>query len=162
MFSQSFLDRYWSKVDRKGADQCWNWTASTAGKGYGQIKDEGKRRQLYSHRVAFIIAYGEPPKRNEAGEVMEVCHKCDNPRCCNPAHLFLGTRAKNAQDMSIKLRSTWGIRSGTCKLTEDDIRLIRKLYSEMKVSQQRIAGMFSISQIQVSRIVTGKQWTHLE
>lgn len=155
MYPTSFVDRFWKKVDRKSEDECWNWIASCAGKGYGQIKPPlgFGRRNFYAHRISFTLAFGGVP------DGLEVCHRCDNPKCCNPKHLFAGTRAINAQDMSIKMRSTWGVRSGTAKLTEQQVREIRALIDQ--VPQTEIASRFGVSQIQISRIKTGKRWNKL-
>lgn len=157
MYPQSFVDRFWIKVDRKSDSECWNWNASLAGKGYGQVKPPKGfgRRNFYAHRVAFTLTYGGIP------DGLEICHACDNPKCCNPKHLFAGTRAANATDMAMKMRSTWGERSGTAKLKSQDVIEIRGLLSE-GLPQQAIAKQFGISQIQVSRIHTGKRWKKLE
>lgn len=156
MYSAEFVERFWKKVDRTNESDCWNWNASLAGKGYGQIKpDKGLgRRNLYAHRVAYELHHGAIP------DGLEVCHRCDNPKCCNPAHLFAGTRKQNLQDMAEKMRSTWGVRSGTCKLTEDQVRAIRVMLAD-NVPQTQIAKWFNISQIQISRIHTRKQWSKL-
>ena len=157
MYPESFTERFWKKIEKRNDDECWVWTASCAGKGYGQIKPPVGygRRNLYAHRVSYLLCVGPIP------DGLEVCHHCDNPKCCNPKHLFAGTRAANAKDMSNKMRSTWGVRSGTCKLTEFDVRKIREMLVQ-NVPQQKIAKSFNISQIQVSRIKCGKQWTNLK
>ena len=94
--------RFWSKVDQRGPDECWPWTASTNG-GYGafgaKLFGEKKMRVHRAHRVAFFLATGVAP------DDLVVCHSCDNPPCCNPAHLWLGTQADNNRDMSIKGRN---------------------------------------------------------
>lgn len=144
-------NRFESKFEKINDEQCWYWLASTAGNGYGQIKLTGQRKQIYAHRVSYLLYKGEIP------ENMEVCHKCDDPLCVNPNHLFLGTRADNAQDMKQKGRSTAGEKSGTAKLNENDVKDIRVMLLK-GVSQIKIAGLFGISQIQISRINTGKQW----
>lgn len=98
-------ERFWSKVDRSGGpDACWPWTRSLHTKGYGQTSVAGVRA---SHRAAWILTNGPIP----AG--LCVCHRCDNPPCCNPAHLFLGSLGDNNRDRSIKGRSATGNRSGS-------------------------------------------------
>lgn len=93
---------FWSKVDRDNEGDCWNWTAGTSKFGYGRFRIGDK---LYSaHRVAYSLVKGDLPKgRGYHGFV--VMHACDNPRCCNPAHLSLGTNRDNAKDMGAKGRN---------------------------------------------------------
>ena len=91
------LDRFWSKVDQRGPDDCWEWRAARMWKGYGHF---GVARDLVvrAHRFAWEVSRGPIPN----GAM--VLHRCDNPACCNPAHLFLGTARDNTDDMVAKGR----------------------------------------------------------
>lgn len=89
---------FWSKVSIKQPHECWPWTRAKTKSGYGCITL--RQRFLYAHRIAYFLSYGEPP----VGKT-NVCHTCDNPSCCNPAHLFPGSTKDNSVDMVKKGRS---------------------------------------------------------
>jgi hypothetical protein len=94
--NRSLAERFWEKVDRSG--ECWTWTASKIGRGYGQIGITRSRSDR-AHRVSWRLAHGEIPNG------LCVLHRCDNPSCVNPAHLFLGTKGDNAADRQKKGRT---------------------------------------------------------
>jgi len=134
MITETLKARFDEKYSKGPEDECWNWQASTAGKGYGQIKIPGTRRQIYAHRLSYLIHLGEIP------DGKEVCHTCDNPLCVNPAHLFLGTRKDNAQDMKQKFRSTFGEKNARAKLTEKDVIKILEIHLLLCISQRKRIG----------------------
>jgi len=88
-YTQAFKDRFWSRVVR--SEGCWEWTGANV-RGYGQISVGGRRR-VYAHRASFELAHGPVPANKM------VLHRCDNPPCCNPAHLYAGTAQDNTNDM---------------------------------------------------------------
>jgi hypothetical protein len=151
MYTEEFVRNFWNKVDKRGDDECWLWIASTAGKGYGQIRIPCTRKNAYSHRVAYELAHGPLPEKHFA------CHRCDTPRCCNPKHLFAGTSKENQQDMAAKKRSNWGARNKMAKTDEAKVDLIFKMYRE-GWSQAKIGVVVGLHQVQVGRILNGKRW----
>lgn len=96
--------RFWMRVDKSG--ECWTWTAARGDHGYGSFTDDDGR-SVSAHRFSHQLHYGPIPKG------LVVCHKCDNPPCVRPDHLFLGTQADNVRDMQAKGRavSGWAIRT---------------------------------------------------
>lgn len=121
----SLSDRFWSKVRKSGSDECWNWIAATRRKdeGYGAFWLNGRHQP--ASRVAWILSFGEIDRE------LVVCHKCDNPPCCNPAHLFIGTRVENDKDRIAKNRQSKGEHRPNSVLTNDIVLSLRRLASEL-------------------------------
>lgn len=142
---------FFSKVEK--TDYCWNWIGSKKQYNYG-IFWNGKKRVLASrwsweyHNQA-CIAKG-----------VYCLHKCDNPACVNPTHLYLGTQKNNMQDMVARGRkpSRVGERNGRSKLTENQVKNIRSLYCSGKYSKVDLGKMFKITAEQIGHIVNNKQW----
>jgi hypothetical protein len=137
---KTIRERLMAKVSVKSEKECWNWNGCRLKKGYGQMWD-GERLKL-AHRVSYEVYIGPI----EGG--MFVCHRCDNPVCVNPAHLFLGTNAENMADKVSKGRQSR-------KLKDADVAAIR---SASGVTQQELAKQFNVGQDQISRIRSGKRW----
>ncbi len=91
-------ERFWPKVDRRGPDECWEWKAARQAEGYGKMFTTNRCRPERAHRVSWVLHHGPIP------DGMFVLHRCDNPPCVNPAHLFLGTNLDNIEDMGRKGR----------------------------------------------------------
>jgi hypothetical protein len=154
--------RFNAKVDRSGGpDACWPWMASTRDRGYGQFSVGGREGAIPpTHRLAFVLATGQVP----ADDVC-VLHRCDNPPCCNPAHLFLGTRADNAHDRDSKGRGTappvtQGEQHYDARLTETDVRAIREATARGE-SQTWIAKRFGVSATAIRKIDKRQTWRHV-
>lgn len=150
-------ERFWFKVDNKGGDiaLCWPFMGSRDMHGYGQFYSTELRRKVPAPRVAYRLHYGNfDPK-------LVVRHTCDNPPCCNPYHLLLGTRGDNNRDRSSRSRGRenrqWGTDNHNARLTQEKADEIRRLAAE-GMTQINIAIMFNIKQPQVSRIVRGIHW----
>lgn|SRR3954467_3819308 len=148
------MNRFNEKWRKDDLSDCHIWTGARLPKGYGQIKLPKMRKQIYAHRLSYLIHKGEIPKR------IQVCHSCDNPTCVNPEHLFLGTAKDNQQDMKAKGRSLYGERNGASKLTERDVAEIRAMYAA-GTRQIKIALAYGITQFSVSRIVRRQRWNHI-
>ena len=144
--------RFWSRVNKE--TECWNWTGYFVGNQYGRIKLNGKVHR--AHRMSWIIHNGDIP------DGMCILHKCDNPSCVNPDHLFLGTRADNMADMDAKGRRAnfKGANNGNSKLTEAKVREIR-MWSELGYLQKRIATAYGVSKVNVSAIKHRRSWKHV-
>jgi len=143
-------ERFWAKVDRSG--DCWVWIAGTTEWGYGRFRMDG--RLYLAHRVAYMFLVGPVP------DGMGVLHRCDNPPCCNPAHLFLGTDADNSHDCIEKGRNARGERGGKAKLSELDVQDLRQLYAS-GMSFQRLAPLYGVSVRTVRAVVNRETWKHV-
>ena len=149
--------RFWEKVQKAGPDECWRWTAHGHSRGYGFIRSGSGFRapKLYAHRLSWALHYGEVP------EGMHVCHRCDNPACVNPAHLFLGSHSDNMRDKVRKGRANIpnGERHWSAKLDAVQVAEIRALYAEGRTTMQRLAWRYHVNRNTVRKIVRGLSWT---
>jgi hypothetical protein len=153
--------RLFSRVAVRGADECWPWLGPVDAKGYGRIslggaRSPGRPSGDRVHRVSYVLANGP------IAPGVLVCHRCDNPPCVNPDHLFLGTAADNNADRDGKGRhvALHGSRHGSAKLTEDAVREMRRLHSA-GVSCQALAARFGVDRTNVWLIVRHKAWRHV-
>jgi hypothetical protein len=133
-------------------DTCWLWTGHLNAKGYGVIAYKGK--SFLAHRLSWILEHGDIDKGQFA------CHRCDNPACVNPAHLFLSDQKGNMADMVAKGRSPKmkGTMNGRAKLTPEKAAKLRARYAAGGIGLRRLAADFGISLTQTSRVVKGSHW----
>jgi len=151
--------RFWSKVNVTEADtDCWEFQDAKDREGYGrfQRRARGNESVWRAHRFAFESFYGRNP-----GELC-VMHSCDNPPCCNPRHLSLGTHADNVADKEAKGRGNppRGERNASAKLTAADVREMRRM-RETGWSAKAVATRFGVSQPTASRICNRLKWRHI-
>jgi hypothetical protein len=153
---EAFQARFWSKVDMRGADDCWPWTAYRKPSGYGQFTVR-KGVFMTASRVALALTVGRPLGLGELA-----CHHCDNPPCCNPAHLFAGDVVANAQDSIDKgrFRRAVGIDAGSAKLSEEQVKAIRAEL-ERGGTCKGLGRVYGVSATTIRKIRDGEHWRHL-
>lgn len=154
--TQEQVNYFWSLVQRlsKGnPDICWEWGRATTWRGYGSIMFNC--RKFSTHRLAWMIA-----NDREIPPGMHVCHSCDNPRCCNPSHLSIGTEADNQREKIEKKRHSFGTNHGMSKLNDTAVRYIRRLRKEGE-SINSLAKGFRIERTTIYQIILGKTWRHV-
>lgn len=147
------IEKFWSHVRVGEKDECWPWLLSKHKCGYGRYQVNGCF--IGSHRIAFILTFG-PMERGICA-----CHKCDNPSCCNPDHLFPGTRSENNSDMRSKLRHNIGERNGSAVLTPELVQEIRKKYIPNVHGCFKLAKEFGVNHMTIHAIVTNQHWKHV-
>lgn len=169
------LEFIYSRVDRSGA--CWRWLGAKSGKGYGKVRVG--RGRVDVHRLVYALVNGPIP------DGLQVLHRCDNPICCRPDHLFLGTQSDNMQDMLAKGRNFHqtrperlargarngaytqpecrrrGERNGRAILAEADVVAVRRLHATGDYLLRDLAARYGVSVATIHRAVRGKAWSYL-
>ena len=168
--SEHVKKEFWSNV-RKLKNGCWEWTGSRHKRGgYGMLhgqRPDGRDCFVKCHHVAWELVNGE------ISDGLWVLHDCDNPPCCNPTHLFLGTQFDNMADCTAKgrhglqshpERAARGEENAAAKLTEEQVRQIRARYVKGKIGcgSTTLAKEFGVSKSAVKRILNRKQWAHVD
>lgn len=143
---------YESNVIR--CDGCWRWSGARHGFGYGRVHLR-KGVKVSAHRMSWILHNGPIPD----GQC--VLHRCDNPECTNPDHLFLGSNADNTADMKSKNRHMFGESHRGSKVTEEMIPQIIRDWIPRRFTRKMVAQKYGISVNQVGNIIKGRQWTHI-
>lgn len=154
-------ERFWARVDKSG--RCWIWVGTKAN-GYGELRVHGVDQR--AHRVSWEMHFGPIP------DGLFVCHRCDNPPCVNPSHLFLGTQKDNMADCRSKGRTETGstvhpelLPRGEshwhAKFSEADVVAIRTQYAEGGISLRSIARQYGVSYSAIHLIVLRRSWRHV-
>lgn len=151
--------RFLAKFEKRQKSMCWWWKAQKDKNGYGRMKFKinGRHVATPAHRVSWEIYRSPIPKG------MLVCHRCDNPSCVNPHHLFLGTWMDNYKDMENKGRrkSSKGSSNGSSRLNEKKVIEIRFLRAQYGSASNWLSAKFNISSATISRILSRQIWKHI-
>ena len=143
--------RFWAKVDKRGPDECWPWTASKNAAGYGWFGFNGRVQR--AHRVAFQIAHSA----DISGQF--VCHSCDSPSCVNPAHLWLGSPRDNMRDMAAKGRAATQRRHGEANpRAKLSLEQARNILRDQR-GPTEIAADYGVSVPTICAVKSGQNWS---
>jgi len=147
------VTRFWRNVGVGAPDECWSWAGSIDQRGYGEFFYRGRNRR--AHELALSFTVGEI--RHES---LDTCHECDNPVCCNPAHLRFDTRQSNVDDMVRRNRHPIGSARSKSGLDESDVLIIRERRA-LGARQKDLASDFGVSEAAIVAIVHGRNWKHV-
>lgn len=144
------LDRFLSHIQKQESG-CWLWTGCKTKAGYGFFG--GDNKNVLAHRYAYQQFIGK------IGDGLSVCHRCDNPSCVNPAHLYAANHRTNIADRDAKNRLAFGQRHGMAKLTEAKVVLLKKILNwDGPVNQAAVARHFGVNVSTIYQISAGRQW----
>jgi len=148
------IERLFSNASKKDTG-CWEWTKCRDPYGYGVIRINSSN--FRAHRLSWVATHGH------MAQEFCVLHKCDNPSCINPEHLFLGTHQDNARDCAQKMRQARpkGESNGQSILTEKKVRLLREFYTELLPKQNSLAKIAGVAPSSISQVLNRKAWSHV-
>jgi len=154
---ETALNRLMARVVWSGdEDECWEWQGATNASGYGEIQRGARSAgKTSTHRLAHEIFIGPVPPDHK------VCHRCDNPPCCNPAHLFTGTQATNMQDAVSKGRTAIGVEHGLARLNDQKVAEIRAKYRPYVHSMRLLGEEYGVAEGTIKAVISGKTWRHV-
>ena len=159
-------ERFWEKVDKKSDDECWGWLGCLDREGYGEIYCKAIPH-FKAHKISWLIYFGKSIPNGIC-----VLHKCDNPKCVNPNHLYLGTQKDNAKDREERDRGNrrflygkehpqHGEKHWSNKLSEKDVKEIRQLWATGDYTLRELGKKFSVSHGLINNINHGRKWAWL-
>jgi len=153
-------ESFWARVDKKGPDDCWEWQRCIGGTGYGIVR--WGRRAYSTHRVAAFLV-GKLVSLKFTGDWRSkscVLHTCDNRRCCNPAHLEIGTQSKNMFDAYARKRKAElvGGDNPFAKLSDEQAREIRQQYERGSYSERSLASAYGVSRATIRGVLSGSKY----
>jgi len=147
--------RFWKYTDRRSSSECWNWTGPLLNSGYSQLgvgsESNGTRAVRMGHRISWLIHFGEVP------EEKMVLHKCDNRKCVNPNHLYLGTHKENMQDAYNRMTMSRGEQHHNAKLTKEKVIELRNRYADGE-SIRSLSRSFKLDRATVKAAAIRKTW----
>jgi hypothetical protein len=147
---------------REVVNTCWEWVGALNNRGYGLITSShtGKRKLYLVHRISYMVYYGPIP------DGMLVCHKCDNRKCFNPKHFFLGTHADNMRDCANKGRVKFVIKHGEdnprALFSEATVREIVMSYANEDVTQAELGKRYGTTKAVIQSVISRRNWKHLK
>lgn len=159
---KSLEERFWSKVDKRGPDECWEWTGAKSSHGYGVIWSGGGRsngKLIKAHRVSWMLHNGPIPEFDPFDETC-ILHECDNPGCVNSSHLSLGTHKKNIRDAFSRNRVSLGERREDAVLTRDIVISSRNLQA-LGVEGAVLARIFGANEETIMAACRRISWAHV-
>jgi len=151
---------YWNNVEKHDFSRCWVWKRCKNKKGYGLLQydgPDGMERHQKSHRMAWRLSFG-PIKKG-----LHICHKCDNPSCCNPSHLFMGTNHENVLDKMEKGRMQRGENTSRAKLNPTKVREIRTKYKANEfLSMETLGKEYGVTPGSIYNVIAYISWSHID
>lgn len=157
---QRLESEFWKRVNK--TETCWLWTGAKCPSrrsqpiGYGKLQvNKNPVRHIYAHRLSWMIHFGSISKGKK------VLHRCDNPPCVNPAHLFLGTQVDNMKDCKQKGRNASGARHGRTRITDKEVLDIRRRVADGE-STRSVARLYGMGKSTIWQISARINWRHIE
>lgn len=150
--SKDIVERFFERVEK--SENCWIWLGARKDSGYGNFH-LGNLKYRRAHKFSWEMHFGKVP------DGLLVLHKCDNPICVKPNHLFLGNQKENMADAKKKGRNAFGVKNGRSKLTDEIVKEIRKEYAFGRASSRNLGQKYSVGKSTILQIIRGNTWKHI-